>query len=225
MRTLSKFKAVILTGIFCSGAMAAAAISDMNEEVLMRHNDAREAHDRQASAEIARQRTKGALDQARFVFNLESILFQRNAIPRWDLLHSQQRLLQAMLADRFALYVVEVSGLEMRMQDLRASWRDGTVEPDISQLAKLFVEKRQMRVAQSEANLNDLREIARIRKELHSINESLANGHVVSAEALNESKVNANQAEAEVVIATRELAQARESLADAQRDLEAAARH
>jgi hypothetical protein len=224
MRYLSKLNSAILTGAFCFASVGMAALSDMNEEVLMRHNDAREAHDRQASAEIARQRTKAALEQAQFVFNLDSILYQRNAMPRWDVLQSRQRLLQAMLADRFALYVIELSGLEMRIQQLRASWRDGTVEPNLSQLAKLFVEKRQMRVAQSEANLNDYRDIASIRRELHSINESLSNGQIVSSEALNESKVNATEAEAEVVIATRELNQAREALAEAQRDLAASAR-
>jgi hypothetical protein len=212
---------IIFAALVLMNTSAWAALAEINEDVLMRHNDVNEAHDRQASAEIARERTKAALNHARFVFELDSGLYQRKAIPRWDLLQSRLRLLQAALSDRLALFVINVSGLEMRIQTLRASWRDGSAAANLSQLAALFVEKRQMRVDQSEANQRDLSEIEEIRRELHGINESLSEGRYVSAEARHESKVNAEESAAVASIASRELDQARQALVEAQRDLEA----
>ena len=211
----------LLTAAVVTASIANAA--EINEDVLMRHDDARESRDRILMAELAHARATNALDMARFVFDLDSRLYQVNAVPRLTLLESQLRLRQAQIGDRVAHNVKATAMIEEQIDNLRASWRgQGGSSADLVGLAKLLVEKRKLRVAMIEGNLGDFTDIAKVRNEIYQTNKEALASASVSQQQVQESYYNARQSNEDVSISSRDLAFAKASLEDALKDLAAA---
>ena len=192
---------------------------DLNENSLARNNDARESHDQGLFAELARERTKAALNQANVTYDIKVRAHARGAITEADLIYSHIAIQIAAEADLRALYAISHQSIDEKVGILRSSWQDGATARVLSDLAKLYLELRENYVTLSIALLKNTADLAQDRQKIFLIKEELVKNHTISREEFNEALVLNDAAKENLRIATTQVADANKALADAKRDL------
>jgi hypothetical protein len=192
----------------------------VTEDALMRRDDSIDAHNRRVGAEMAREKTKTSMAQAKLVYDMHLRLGDSNTASRWELYKKLVDLLNAQLVNRVAEHLVTVAGVDEQIGALRRTWREGSAPVNVVQLAKLLVEKRESALIVAEGALADYRQLSDARKAMYVVQEELARRRIVSEEERHLAMVLVNQASAEATISASELEIAKEHLAEAKRDLE-----
>lgn len=210
--------AVFLVTTFVSKESALASVT---EDVLVRRDDSVDAHNKHVGAELARERTKAQLSQAKLEYDMNLRLGQNNTASKWEIYEKLVNLLNAQIADRVAEHMVNVSGIDQQIGELRRSWREGSSPVDVPALARLMVAKRESSLVLAEGSMADFRQIADARKAMYEIQDDLAQRRVVSEVDRHLAMVLKNQALAEATIWASELEVAKSHLAQAKKDLEA----
>ena len=186
----------------------------------MRRDDSIDAHNRRVGAEMAREKTKTSMAQAKLVYDMHLRLGDSNTASRRELYKKLVDLLNAQLVNRVAEHLVTVAGVDEQIGALRRTWREGSAPVNVVQLAKLLVEKRESALIVAEGALADYRQLSDARKAMYVVQEELARRRIVSEEERHLAMVLVNQASAEATISASELEIAKEHLAEAKRDLE-----
>jgi hypothetical protein len=215
-----RFALVFLAGFFSLNLTSPAGASpDLNEDVLVRNNDSRESHDQRLLAELARERTKAALNQANLTYDIKVRAHNRGAITEADLLYSHINVVTAAQADQRAIYSITHQTIDEKVGILRSSWQDGSRTRVLSDLAKLYVELREHYVVLSTELLKNTTDLAQDRQKIFLIKQELVRNHTISQEEFNEAVVLNDAAKEDLRIATTQLADANKAVADAKRDL------
>ena len=214
------FALILLAGFLSLGKTDSASASPgLNEEVLVRNNDSRESHDQRLLAELARERTKAALNQAILTYDIKVSAHNRGAITEADLLYAHINVLMAAQADQRSLYAITHQTIDEKVGILRSTWQDGSRTRVLSDLAKLYLELREHYVTLSTELLKNTTESAQDRQKVFVIKEELLRNHTISREEFNEAVVLKDAAKEDLRIATTQLADANKAVADAKRDL------
>ncbi len=192
----------------------------VTEDAIMRRDDSIDARNRLVGAQMAREKTKASLAQAKFVYDMYLRLGERNTASRWEIYEKLVDLVNSQLANRVAEHMVTVAGLDEQIGELRRTWRQGSSPVNLAQLARLMVEKRESSLTVAEGVSADYRQLSDARKAMYEIQEELARRRSISEEDRHLAMVQKNQASAEAIISASELEIAKEHLAEARRDLE-----
>lgn len=196
------------------------ALASVNEDVLVRRDDSVDAHNKRVAAELARERTKAQLSQARLEYDMSLRLGQTNTTSKWEIYENLIDLLNAQIADRVAEHMVNIAGIDQQIGEMRRSWREGSSPVDVPALARLMVAKREYSLMLAEGSMADFRQIADARKAMYEIQDDLARRRVVSESDRHLAMVLKNQSLAEATIWASELEVAKSHLAQAKKDLE-----
>lgn len=179
------------------------------------------SHDRKMFATVAHAKATAILSHATYVYTLHLRLYQQGTKSEMDVLESEIAMLSASVAHSYTESGMNSDGLRYEAGKLKASWANGSSTRDLKKLAGIYVTIRQKYLEHTEFLLSEFTKLAKAKERVFVIKTDLERRKVISAEELNQARVERDQTKSEIEVVSAQLEFARQALADAQKDLDA----
>lgn len=223
----------ILTTIVAASVATSATVRDGNSSrnELMSEDKAMDVrseganfHDRKMFASVAHAKATATLSHATYVYTMHLKLYQQRVKTEMDLLETEIAMLTASVAHSYTESAMNGEGLRYEVSKLKSSWSDGSSQRDLKQLASLYLAIRQKYLEHSEFLISEFTKLLKARERVLAMKTDLETSKVISKEELNLARVERDQTQNELTIASTQLEFARQALDAAQKDYDSAGR-
>ena len=195
-----------------------------DEKDMDRRSETSNFHDRKMFASVAHARATATLSHATYVYTMHLKLYQQNSKSEMDLLETEIAMLTASVAHSYTESAMNNEGLRYEVGLLKASWASGSSQRDLKQLAALYLTIRQKYLEHSEVLLSEFTKLLKARERVLAIKTDLEISKVISKEELNQARVERDQTQSELTIASTQLEFAKQALAEAKKDYDSIGR-
>jgi multidrug resistance efflux pump len=227
------FQLSILTSIIAASMATSAPVGQTSslqdelastEKAMDGRSEYANFHDRKMFAAVAHAKATAALSHATYVYTMHLRLYQQNTKSEMDVLETEIAMLSASIAHSYTESGMNSEGLRYEAGQLKASWANGSARRDLKQLARLYVTIRQKYLEHSEFLLSEFTKMLKARERVYVVKTELEKRKVISAEELNQARVERDQTKAEIEVVSTQLEFAKQALSDAQKDLDSTSR-
>jgi len=223
----------LLTTIIAASVATSATVKDsasfqddfsVDERAMDGRSEYANFHDRKMFATVAHAKATATLSHATYVYTMHLRLYQQNTKSEMDLLESEIAMLSASVAHSYTESVMNSEGLRYEAGKLKASWANGSARRDLKQLASLYVTIRQKYLEHSEFLVSEFTKLLKAKERVYAIKTDLEKRKVISAEELNQARVERDQTKTEIEVVSTQLEFAKQALSEAQKDFDSLSR-